>query len=88
MITIEKLKEYEKYHGYYDGFYMQKVKKGTNITSDDEWHLIENLIQDIRLIKKELASKEFAKNLETKLQENCDNEETIKWIIDLTEKEW
>lgn len=87
MITIEKLKEYEEYDGYYDGFYIQKVKNGTNITSDDEWYLIGNLIQDIRLIKKGLASKEFARNLEMKLQEHCDNENTILKIKEFIEKE-
>lgn len=31
MITIEKLQEYKEYDGYYDGFYMQKVKNHINI---------------------------------------------------------
>lgn len=52
MITIEKLKEYESFHGYYDGFYTQKVKKGTNVTNSEEWVLIEGLLQDIRLVKR------------------------------------
>lgn len=55
MITIDKLKEYEEYHGFYDGFYQQKVKNNTNLTSDDEWYLINDLIQDVRLVKKSLA---------------------------------
>ena len=84
MITIDKLKEYETYHGYYDGFYAQKVKQGINITSDDEWVLIGNLVQDIGLVKKGLTSKEFAKNLDMKLQEYCDSEDTIQKIKDLT----
>ena len=78
MITFIKLKEYEDYHGYYDGFYIQRVKNGTNITSDDEWRLIENLIQDIFLVKKGVVSKDFIKNLEQKLKENCDNSQTIE----------
>lgn len=73
MITLEKLKEYEEYHGYYDGFYIQKVKKGINITSDDEWYLIKDLIQDLLLIKKEVASKEFAENVYERLHDNCNN---------------
>jgi hypothetical protein len=41
MITIEKIKEYEKYHGYYEGFYIQKVKRKTNLLSDEEWAVLD-----------------------------------------------
>ena len=88
MITIAKLKEYEEYHGYYDGFYMQKVKNGTNLTNDDEWYFISNLIQDIRLVKKGLASKEFSESLSKRLAENCDSEAIINQLKNLADKEW
>jgi hypothetical protein len=88
MITLEKLKEYEEYHGFYDGFYIQKVKKGTNISSDADWILIRNLIEDIRLVTKGLASKEFAINLDLKLKENCANKATLHKIKKLTENDW
>ncbi|MEI9920684.1 MAG: hypothetical protein WDO14_18115 [Bacteroidota bacterium] len=88
MITIFKLKEYEEYHGYYDGFYMQKVKNGINVTNDDEWYLIGSLIQDARLVNKGLASKEFSDNLYKKLKENCDNDDTINELKNLADKEW
>ncbi len=88
MITIAKLKEYEEYHGYYDGFFMQKVKNGINNTNDDEWHLISGFIQDIHLEKKGLASKDFSDKLYNKLIENCDTEDTINQLKILAEKEW
>lgn len=88
MITIVKLKEYEEYHGYYDGFYLQKVKYGTNVTNDDEWYLIGGLIQDIRLVNKGLASKEFLDNLRKRLKENCDSDDTINQFKNLADKEW
>jgi hypothetical protein len=88
MITITKLKEYEQYQGFYDGFYLQKVKKGLNITSDDEWYLMRDLIQDLKLVNKNLASKEYEENLNKKLKENCDNEETITQLKKLAEEEW
>jgi len=88
MITKVKLKEYEEYHGYYDGFYMQKVKNGTNITNEDEWYVISSIIQDIRLVIKRLVSKEFSDNLNKRLKENCDNEETIDQLKKLADKEW
>lgn len=77
MITFEKLQEYREYDGYYDGFYMQKVKKHTNLTTDEEWHLITMLMQDIELVLKSLTSEDFKEKLEKKLAEACDNQETI-----------
>lgn len=77
MITIEKLQEYKEYDGYYDGFYMQKVKKHINITTDEEWQLITVLIQDIELILKSLASKGFEERVEKKLMDVCDSMETV-----------
>ena len=88
MITMANLKEYEEYHGYYDGFYMQKVKNGTNLTTDTEWYLINDLIQDVQLVDKGLASKEFSDNLQKRLRENCDNEGTITQLKELANKEW
>jgi hypothetical protein len=86
MITIEKLKEYEQYGGYYDGFYQQKVAKGINVTSGAEWSLISSLAQDIRWVQRALASKEFAERLHTSLMENCDNQDTIDYFITIATK--
>lgn len=77
MITVEKLQEYKKYDGYYDGFYVQKISKHTNITTDEEWQLITVLVQDIELVLKSLASKEFEERVEKKLIDICDNMETV-----------
>jgi hypothetical protein len=72
MISMLKLKEYEEYRGYYDGFYMQKVK-----------NLIGDLIQDIQLVNKGLVSKEFLNNLHKRLEENCDSDETVNQLRNL-----
>lgn len=78
MITASKLNEYENYHGNYDGFYLQKVKTGTNITNNDEWYLIKDLIQDLILVQKGLSTQDFAEKVNKKILENCDSIETIK----------
>lgn len=88
MITLLKLKEYEEYHGYYDGFYMQKIRNGTNLTSNDEWFLISSLVQDIRLTQQGLVSKEFAEQLTRKLKESCDSEETINRLKSIVDNDW
>ena len=45
--------------------------------SDEDFFLIDNFIQDIGLISKNLSSKEFEENAEEKLKENCDRQDTI-----------
>jgi len=88
MITVEKLKEYKCYHGYYDGFYIQKVKNGTNITTDEEWHLIGSLIQDIKLIRRTHVSEEFKNKLQIKILKYCSDKDTIDYLYELSENEW
>ena len=88
MITILKLREYEKYHGYYDGFYHQKVKQGIHETNDEEWFLISKFIQNMRLINKGLTSNEFSENLEKSLKENCDNKDSINLLKKLANDNW
>lgn len=83
MITLEKLKEFEHYKGYYDGFYMQKVKRAINLNSDDDWNLIDNLIQDIYLIKKNIASKEYEARIMNTLIKVSDSEETVHYFLNL-----
>ncbi|MCG2618223.1 hypothetical protein LZZ85_28265 [Terrimonas sp. NA20] len=85
---MEKLKEYAEYHGYYDGFYLQKVKWGKNLISDSEWNLVKNLSQDIYLVQKNLASKEFADRVNQKLNESCDNQDTIEYLKRIAGKGW
>jgi hypothetical protein len=86
MITLSKLKEYEDYGGYYDGFYIQKVQKGTNITTDKDWSLIKRLIHDAWLVRKELASAEFIEKFHKELFQFCDIEETRGQLKLLAEK--
>jgi hypothetical protein len=80
MITIDKVKEYEAYRGYYDGYYLQKVQTGENLMFDGEWALLNNFILDLQLVLKGLAAKQFADRLYINLNENCDSEETIEYL--------
>lgn len=88
IITIEKLKEYEAFRGYYDGFYLQKVKSGENSTSNEEWNLISELAQDIRMVHKKLAAESFVEILNNRLKENCEDDETIELLKDIAVKGW
>ena len=86
MITIDNLKEYEEFRGYYDGFYIQKVNRGTNLTSDKSWNLISDLAQDIRFIQKNIAAESFAKEIEQRVKESCDSPETVEYLKNIAAK--
>ncbi|WP_146146777.1 hypothetical protein [Taibaiella chishuiensis] len=85
---MNKLKEYEEYQGYYDGFYLQKVKYGKNLISDMEWKMVSDLTQDIRLVQRNLASKEFVNKLNMKILERCDSQDAIKYLEEIAAKGW
>jgi hypothetical protein len=88
MITENKIKVFNKYNGDINSWVKSGSKKEESIMSDHEWYLIESFIQDIRIIKKGLASKENSENLNKNLVENCDSVETINQLKNLANKEW
>ncbi|AUC15909.1 hypothetical protein BTO06_12435 [Tenacibaculum sp. SZ-18] len=74
MLTIEKIKIYNKFGGDIDG--LTRVGKSTekNLISDNDWSLIDEFEQDIKLISDRLVSKEYREKSLIKLNENCDLE--------------
>ena len=77
MITKEKVEIYRRFGGDIDGWARIGTKEEKSIMSDHDWYLIENFIQDISLVRKKLASKDFARSMDERLKENCDSEATI-----------
>jgi len=73
VITIPKLNEYEKFGGDGDWFSRLSIPTSSILNSDKEWHLIEGLIQDIKLVKGGLVSDEYAEKLKGQLVKYCDN---------------
>lgn len=82
MLTEKKLEIFTKYKGYYDGYCMQN-KNNNMVISDAEWSLLSELIQNIYLIRKGLTSKTFELDTISKLNENCDTENTAKLVYNL-----
>jgi len=75
IITISKLKEYEQYQG--EEFHLYS---GNRITNSEEWELIDQLIQDLKLVRRGLASYQYANRLNNELVKHCDNNATIEEI--------
>jgi len=80
MITLEKIKIYNNFKGDIDKW----IRIGSKIEKvqmeDEDWYVIDGLIQDIKLVKKNLTSNEFAEKLEIRIIDNCDTVETISQL--------
>lgn len=85
MINIDKINTYSCYDGEVDGL-GHGPKRDRKIISEDEFILIGNLIQDIRLIQKNIASPSYEEQVNKKLKEICDGDETIFYLKALAAK--
>ena len=70
MINREKISIYRKFSGDIDAW--ARSNKGYPI-SEDEWYLIDSLLQDLLMIKNGLTSQIFEMKVQEKLDKNCDN---------------
>ncbi|HEX3078878.1 MAG TPA: hypothetical protein VHQ04_00385, partial [Puia sp.] len=79
MITKEKLDIFISYQGDVDAFAHAK-KSEKKIMADEDFFLINCLLQDFRIITKGNASIEFAKDAAKKLILHSDNQSTIDYF--------
>ena len=84
MLTYKKLKLYKKYDGDGDAWVRRSWWWERNKMSADEWALIGQLISELKLINNGLAAASFAEAVETKISENCDDNETIVKLKELS----
>lgn len=80
MITEDKIKVYKRYDGDIDSWARSGSKKEKLIMTDEDWYVIDGLIQDLTIVKKGLASSGFSENLNVKLKETCDNDSTVNQL--------
>ena len=80
MITIEKLKEFEAYKGFFDGFYREKVQTHTNINNSEDWSVIADLLQNFKFINTGMAGKELTDKTYSKLELHSDDPEVTNYL--------
>ena len=74
MLTIKKIKIYNKFGGDIDGFSRGRKMSQQNLFNDNDWSLIDEFEQDIKLISDRVVSKEYREKALIKLNKNCDLE--------------
>ncbi len=86
MITKDKVRLFDKYDGDVDSWARSGSKKEKSMMADGDWHVIEGFVHDLFLVTKGLASPEFRNNLNGRLSESCEGEETIRYLQKLAGK--
>jgi hypothetical protein len=85
MITKDKIHIYKSYGGDVDGWARVGSKEEKELMNDEDWFLIEDLLQDISLQNSGNSSKEYSIKIDEKLKEKCSDEEAIKQLKELAE---
>ena len=73
MIAEEKIKIYQKYGGDIDGFSRGGENNEKKLFEDNDWSLINNVFQDLEIVKKGLCSSEFKSRFEKLLNDNFES---------------
>lgn len=77
MINNKKVLIYRKYEGNLDAWARIATLEEKEIMSDDDWYLIDELIQDVIISKQ---------NMEETLKKNVEDKETIDEILNIAMK--
>ena len=80
MLTIEKVKIYKSFNGDIDGWARIGTDEELNLMEDEDWRLIDEIIQDIKIIKNGYASDVFKEKFETKLIEHQIDKNTLVYL--------
>ena len=84
MITLEKLNIYKRYNGDIDGWARVGSEVEQEIMQDEDWYLIEDLIQDLILMNSGKSATSYKEKTKTKLEEMCENEQVIQILLELS----
>jgi len=78
MITQNQIHLYKKNHGDVDFFARSASAKEKAIISDNQWSEIDQLLQDLLIASRGLASDDFKRTLQRRLDLLCDSPETVE----------
>jgi hypothetical protein len=82
MITLEKLKLYNNYKGNID-YFGHAPSRDRKIIGDDDFYIIDSLIQDLNLVLKQLTSNEYSQKVEERVIKLCDDDKTIEFLKEI-----
>ena len=86
MITLEKLRIYEKYGGDIDHLARMQNESDLKTITTEDWAQIGGLIQDMGMENKNLISESYREKIKRRLENETDNQETMQELKRLTGK--
>jgi hypothetical protein len=78
MITVKKIELYRKYKGNADMFQMAALPWQRNKIPQEDWTMISQLVQDLKLVNRGLASDSYKEDVLNKIKSSCEDEETAE----------
>src|SRR5215213_4037083 len=81
MITAEKLQIFNRYKGDIDSFGRSGRQSEKQLLSDDEWYLVDTMIQDATVINRRLGSEQRAAQASERIRANCESQEVVDRIM-------
>lgn len=88
MITKTKLEIYCKYLGDIDAFARIGTSQEKSIITDDEWMLIDELIQDMELIEKKLVSNKMKETINYNINANLADDTSKDILIQIVKNKF
>jgi hypothetical protein len=86
MITRRKIEIFKKYSGDIDHFARVGTHQDKIDISDNEWSLIDNLLQDLEIVDKGLVADAFLKRLDERIKECCESEGVLQELKRISKK--
>ena len=86
MITIEKVRIFSRWDGDEDMFGRAGKEREKNIIGDEDFYLIDRMLEDHIVIKRSLGSEERVAKAKKRFEELCEGREVIDEIGKLAEK--
>lgn len=83
MLTLEKIRVYRKYGGDIDGLARVKNPDDCSLVTDEEWFLIDSLVQKLSLVKNGKASPEFARRISAEVRQCVEGEEALNELMEI-----
>lgn len=83
MLTLAKVRVYRKYGGDIDGLARAKDPDDCSLITDEEWFLIESLVQKIYLVKHGKASPAYAAQIADELKQSIEGEEALRELKEI-----
>ena len=83
MLALDKLRIYRRFGGDIDGWARTHGRGDTSGMTDDDWSLIDELRQGLRIVSSGQASAEFASSVERRLLASTADDRTREQLREL-----